>query len=245
VIVGDSWWVNGRVRSLSAFSIVEADPASKKLPPPPDSVAVVFAACGKVKSTVQVPLAGSAGPATLPVPQMAGPNPEAARAVAEVVRDYRARFAEILERAALPHDLSPALEAMKSTGLGEATGPKKPVLVQAFGPLGYDCRGGVGTFTLRRRTSGNLTVEIDLDVGTWSRRLIANFKVYGLGFKALLPLPISKNALGGGQYPIGGAESWRQMVENLAALVAELDRSFVPDVEAASGPSPEWYRPES
>src|ERR1700730_8672952 len=31
VLVGDSWWINGRNRSLSACTLVEADPASKKL----------------------------------------------------------------------------------------------------------------------------------------------------------------------------------------------------------------------
>src|SRR5436190_15436198 len=33
ILVGDSWWVNGRNRTLSACTLVEADPASKKLPP--------------------------------------------------------------------------------------------------------------------------------------------------------------------------------------------------------------------
>jgi hypothetical protein len=32
--------------------------------------------------------------------------------------------------------------------------------------VGYDCQAEHSTFTLRRRTPGNLTVEIDLDVGT-------------------------------------------------------------------------------
>jgi hypothetical protein len=47
------------------------------------------------------------------------------------------------------------------------------------------------------------------------------------------------------QLPIGGPERWGQIVDNLAALVGVRDRSFVPDVEEASGPAPEWYRPES
>ena len=67
----------------------------------------------------------------------------------------------------------------------------------------------------------------------------------GLGFKALLPLPVSRRAAGGGQYPIGDEHRWQQIVDNLAALVTELDRSFVPAVEAASGPAPEWYSPET
>ena len=245
VIVGDSWWVNGRVRSLSALTIVDAAPASKKLPSPPDAVTAVLAAGGKAKSTVQVPFALTGGPPTATTPQAPLPDPEIARAVGDVVRDYRARFEEILERAAFPHDLPPILEAMQSTPLGQTTGPKKPVLVRAFKPLGYDCHGASGTFTLRRRTPGNLSVEISLDVGTWSRSLTAMFRVQGLGFRAVLPLPVSRRAAGGGQYPIGDADRWQQLVDNLVALITELDRSFVPAVEAASGPAPEWYSPES
>jgi hypothetical protein len=39
-------------------------------------------------------------------------------------------------------------------------------------------------------------------------------------------------------------EGWRQIVDNLAALVATPDKSFVPEIEAISGPSPEWFRLE-
>jgi hypothetical protein len=111
--------------------------------------------------------------------------------------------------------------------------------------LGYDCTGGSGTFTLRRRTQENHTVEIDIDVGTWSRRLTATLCVVGLGFRARHRLPVAKRAIADLQYKIGGAEGWQKLVNNLAALVKELDRSFVPAVAAAAGSSPEWYRPES
>jgi hypothetical protein len=66
-----------------------------------------------------------------------------------------------------------------------------------------------------------------------------------LGFKATLPIPVSATALATSQYPIGDAVRWRKIVENLAAMVVELDRTLVPDIEAAAGPSPEWYQPES
>jgi hypothetical protein len=68
--------------------------------------------------------------------------------------------------------------------------------------------------------------------------------VDGIGFKASLILPVSRQATVGAQYRYGNAEGWRMVVENLAVLVAELDKSFVPAIEAATGPSPEWYRPE-
>ncbi len=164
--------------------------------------------------------------------------------MSEVITDYKARLAEVVERAALPHDLPPALEALQTTSFADTTGPKKPVLVRAFKPMGYDCQAERGTFTLRRRTPGNLTVEISLDVGTWSKSLSGSFAVTGVGFSARLRLPVSKRALEGMQYRIGDAAHWQKLVDNMAAIVAEFDRTFVPAIEAAAGPAPEWFTPE-
>jgi hypothetical protein len=244
ISVKDSWWVNGRQRSVAALTIVDAEPSAKKLPGPSEPVAAVFAACGKVKKTVQVPLAISPAPP----PSLDAASSGAAAAIRDVVREYRTRMAEIVDRARLPHDLPPNQEANATTPLGLTAGPKKPELVRAFAPMGYDCRGESGTFTLRRRTPGNLSVELHLDVGTWSNQVTAFFRVQGLvdgsGFKAALALPVAPRAAAG-QYPMGGPDRWREIVDNLAALIAELDHSFVPAVEAVSGPAPDWYRPES
>jgi hypothetical protein len=243
ISVGDRWWVNGRMRSVSALIIVDADPAAKKLPPLPDSIAAVLAACGKVKKTVQVPLVSAPAQQR---PTIDTAAPEIAASIRAVVQDYRSRIAEIVESAQLPHDLPPNQEAVTT---GVTAGPKKPELVRAFTPMGYDCRGESGTFTLRRRTPGNLTAELMLDVGTWSNLVLAIFRVLGLvngaGFKATLFLSVSRRAAVGGQYPMGGPERFRQIVDNLAALVAELDRTFVPAIEAISGPAPDWYKPET
>src|SRR5437763_5649539 len=54
--VSDSWWVNGRQRSVIALAIIEGEAAAKALPPLPEPVAAIFAACGKVKQTTQLPL---------------------------------------------------------------------------------------------------------------------------------------------------------------------------------------------
>ena len=91
--------------------------------------------------------------------------------------------------------------------------------------MGYGCRGESGTFALRRRTAGNLTVEVFLDVGTWSRSVTAFLTVTGLGFGARLPLPVAKRAIG--RRPVsrsGMPRRWQKIVDNLAALVAELDK---------------------
>jgi hypothetical protein len=50
-------------------------------------------------------------------------------------------------------------------------------------------------------------------------------------------------AVFGAQYPIGDAEQWAKIVNNLAALVKELDRTFVPDIERAAGHLPSGIVP--
>jgi len=254
ILVSDDWWVNGRTRSLSACALVEADPAVKKLPSPPAAVAAVLTQCGKARRTVQAPLPSAASEAAKgPIPGVRTPtgaliasaNPEAARAVQALTANYRARLPEIVDRAALPHLLAaPGEEAYRDVAPDVTAGPKKPALVRVFKPMGYTCRGESGSFTLRRRTGAHLTVELHLDVGTWGHKVLAMFRVWGLGFKGLLSIPVSANAIAAAQFPIGDPDRWQKIVENLGALVRELDRSLVPEIEAAVGPSPEWYKPE-
>ena len=268
VSVTDSWWVNGRQRSLAALRLVEADPAAKKLPAPPANVQAVFLACGKVRKTIQVPFAIAPAATEAHDAAAAGAAPQGAlrsetgEALRAVVRVHRERMTELLQQ--LPHDLPhhDESEAHSPTLSGiPATGPKKPELVKAFAPMGYDCRGEHGNFTLQRRTPGNLAVQVRVDIGGWGSTVNASMQVIGLakdqekspGFKATLNLPLSPQAARGmvrgvefvGQFPIGGPDRWRQIVENLAHLVAALDRSFVPEVEAILGPSPEWFQPET
>ncbi|MGE0601774.1 MAG: hypothetical protein AB7J35_19865 [Dehalococcoidia bacterium] len=241
VLIGDSWWVNGRTRSLMSVVVVEVEVAGKKLPPLPDGIAAVLAECGKPKTTTQVPLGTPPfTPVAAPAPDV--PDPAMAAAVADIVRDFRARMPEILASAGLPHELPPLAEALQ-TRSRQTSGPKKPALDAAFRPMGYSVKGGSGTFTLRRRTRANHTIEISMDVGTWSNSFTGSYAVHGLGFGALVPLPVAAGAFGAPQYPIGDDAGWRQIVDNLAALVAELDRSFVPAVEQAAGPSPDWFDP--
>ncbi|WFU46070.1 hypothetical protein QA640_45770 (plasmid) [Bradyrhizobium sp. CB82] len=267
VSVTDSWWVNGRQRSLAALRLVEADPTAKKLPAPPANVQAVFLACGKVRKTIQVPFATApavteAGNAAAEAAPHGALRSETGEAIRAVVRAHRERMTELLQQ--VPHDLPhhAESEAHSPTLSGiPATGPKKPELVKAFAPMGYDCRGEHGNFMPQRRTPGNLVVQLRVDIGGWGSTVNASIQVIGLskgqenspGFRATLNLPLSPQAARGmvrgvefvGQFPIGGPDRWRQIVENLAHLVAALDRSSVPEVEAILGPSPEWFQPET
>jgi hypothetical protein len=241
IAVGDSWWVNGRSRSLAAFYAVEGDATSKKLPDPPPAVGAVLAGFGKPKrKALFVAPSQAAAPAAAASESIGSAvSPDIARIVPIVTR-YRSNMKAVIERIALPHDLPPASEA-RLTSRG-ASGPLKPTLVDAFGPKGYDCRGGSGTFTLRRRTAANHVVDVELDVGTWSRSLTFMFHVRGPGFNATLMPPVTvKDPVR--QYPIGDTANWERIVANVVAIVDELERTFVPEIEAAVDAAPAWFEP--
>ena len=231
--------MGGRSLGVRALREVEADPGVKQLP-------ALLAACGKIKGTRQLVFGlGSESPANdRLVARFAGPSAQAAAALRVLVDEYRANLTDMVARVGLPHELPPP-KVIEAAPAGQPTGPMKTELRRAFAPLGYDCRAESGAYTLRRRTRGNLTVEVYLDVGSWSRSLSGYFAVHGMGFTQRLPLPVSPAAWGGGQYPIDGPERWRQIVDNLAVSVAEYDRSFVPAIEAICGPIPDWHRLET
>jgi hypothetical protein len=236
VMVTDNRAVSGRQRALSVYTVVEAEHGDKQLPPNPKPVGAVIEALGKIKQTEQVPIRTSEGALVGSIP------PANVEAVKAIIAGYRTRISEVIERAALPHDLPPASE-IRDRDAGVTAGPRKPALEAAFKPMGYRCQGGAGEFHLTRRTIGNLAMELYLDVGTWSHDVSAVFLARGAGFSVSLGIPAGPRIAPGSQYPIGDAAQWQKIVENLAAMVRELDRSLVPEIEQAAGPSPAWYQP--
>ena len=75
ILVGDSWWVNGRNRSLSARACSwRPTPPARNWPSPPAAVATVLSALGKARRTVQAPLLSTMSEATTgPVPGVRTP----------------------------------------------------------------------------------------------------------------------------------------------------------------------------
>jgi hypothetical protein len=240
IMVGDSWWVNGRSRSLSALYAVEGDAASKKLPNPTAAIAAILAGFGKPRRTAQFVMPVGVAPVPATTGDAVQPPPQDIALVGPIIAKYRTGLRALVERIGLPHDLPPSAEAFQINR--GATGPLKPTLVKIFAPRGYDCRGGSGTFTLRRRTATNHIVDVELDVGTWSRSLTFMFHVRGPGFNATLMPPVRPGDAAR-QYPIGDTANWERIVENVAAIVGELERTFVAEIEAAVEPAPVWFEP--
>ena len=227
--VQDCWWVTGRMRGLRASYVVEVPSASKKVPLPDGPLGVFLATLGKPKATVQFPIKEDPAGDTVVLRQGSAASPE----LVALAQSIRAKLPELIAAARMPHEITEANALV-------ATHPLKPALVKHFKPLGYACKGGSGTFTLRRRTPENHVVEVELDVGTWSRRLMAHFRVHVPDFRFTLPMPAAPG-LTALQCSIGDAERWEKLVENLAALTTYLDREVVQKISEAAGPAPDWF----
>jgi hypothetical protein len=159
-------------------------------------------------------------------------------AAAEIVARYRGSIMNVLDKASLPHDLPPLSDVL---GAPVGSGPLKPALVAEFSRRGFDCRGEPGRFVLRRKTDLGNFVILDVDVGTWSRMVTTQYAIRGVGAHVRLWVPIGARGIDAMQYPIGDGANWERIVANLAAVVDELDRTFLPEIEAVIGRSPEWF----
>jgi hypothetical protein len=228
----DSWWVNGRQRSLLANFVLDAGESARALPAPPGALGVFLATLGKPRRTNRIPVIS-------PTQAQTGKAALERSVLFEITQKYRTKLADLVAEAGMPHQLPARIEAL-TTGSGHDRHPMKPALERHFSPLGYSCKGGVGTFTLRRRTAANHVVEVDLDVGTWSHLVLAYFRVHVPGYCCAVPMPVAPG-VEGGQYPIGDAERWEKIMANLAALAAHLERRIVPEIEAAAGQAPAWF----
>lgn len=241
ILVHDSWWVSGRNRALTAFYSVEGEATAKKLPDPLPSAKAVLDALGKPRTKKQFVSPAAMGFGAARAAAAGTELPPQVQAVSEIVQRYRTGMPEMLRRLALPHDLRPPEAGAARVDPG--SGPLKPALEAAFEPLGYDCKGGRGIFTLRKRTAQNHVLQLELDVGTWSRMVSASFSVEGPSLHAAIRVPVSAAAAMSFQFAIGDVANWERIVANYTVIVGELERTFVPEVEAAVGPAPEWFEP--
>lgn len=230
----DSWWVNGRNRHLTAAFLQDIPESAKVAPAPSGALGVFLAALGKPSKINRVPLV-EFHPSQKP---QVSPGYAALDAIGQ---KYRSLLRELVESADMPHSLPSFAEAARHPS---APHPLKPALEQAFEALGYSCKGGSGTFNLRRRTKANNVVEVDLDVGTWSRLVTAHFRVHTPEYRLTLAMPVAAG-LGGGQYPIGDMAQWANIVSNLATLAGHLERTIVPEIDAAAAETPAWFEAPS
>jgi hypothetical protein len=160
ITASDRWWVNGRERGLSASLVLDVAASSRTLPPPEGALAGFLASLGKPAKTNRLPMIQPAQPEE---------TAKSRAALVEITQKYRARLGDLVAESAMPHSLPARIQALKMGRSGEQN-PLKPALERYFKPLGFSCKGGSGTFSLRRRTASNHVVEIDLDVGpgaTW------------------------------------------------------------------------------
>lgn len=233
IVVNDNWWISGRKRSLRATVLVEGNGG---LGEPDPRVSAALAHFGKPTSTEQTIVDTAPSGMTLPMSRLSPVHGD----LAAIHARYRSDLSDVIARANMPHALS---DNDPGAHAGYGSGPLKPALVAEFKPRGFSCKGGSGMFHLRRKTEMNHTVQLELDVGTWSRSVTAMFSVQGPGFNTTLFIPAAPGA-NRGQFDIGDTARWEKIVANLGALVDELERTYVREIAEAAGPAPDWFEPE-
>ncbi len=217
----------GRKCNLTATYEVEIADNAKAPALPPAPLAPLLALLGKPAKTNRTSLAA------------APPNHAPLQ---EIVYRYRQRMAEISLEANLPHTLPPLLDALANRSVEHY--PLKPALVARFGPMGFRCKGGSGIFNLYRKSANNHVIGLMLDVGTYSRMLTAQFEFFTPGYRASIHFPVARG-LNPLQYPIGSAEQWAQLVDNLATLMNWLEPTLLRELDAAAPPAPAWFEAPS
>jgi hypothetical protein len=240
LFVSDSWGRSHRNRSAIAITVQDIKLTENARKHSQESLRSISSVCGKLLKPTIIPLLRLETPAEF---ETARPTEQYLKVVADLIDDIEGNKERLVRQAKLPHDLPSAIMARKDTPAVLSSGAKRPDLISVFRPLGYSCKGGRGEFWLRKRTAKGLVLELYLDVGTWSDSLTAVYHVFGLGFRASLRLPLSMQELSCRQYPIGDLTRWRQLVENLAALVIELEQTLIPTFDAISEPLPTWFEP--
>lgn len=218
----DRWWISGRQRDLLLGYVQDAPGNVKKLPPLDGPLGALLAALGKPKSVNQFPTTESASP------------------LLDLQRGLREQIRAVGERHPSPHSLPELAQALASRTT--TSFPLKPTLERFFGPLGYSIVGGSGIFRLRWKTTAGNVLELYLDVGTWSRAVSAQLRIFVPGHQAMAPLPVASGIVAP-QYPIGEPSQWDAIVENLSALMTVLATEIAPVIDERTGPAPAWWEP--
>jgi len=232
----NGWWVSGRQQALSAMLVGVPLARDAAMPPVPPVALAVLNRVAKVSARrFQVQALPTAPPAAAsPVAASERNATQLRRALRSVRVAALERMAARVASGALPHDLrAPAAGAEAPAGLD-----RKGALLKALRPAGWAHHGpggGPGLLAFWRATDPHTRLTVEVDFGTWSRRMAVTLRCQGASWQVALPVQFHD----GGFHPTTAA-ALAQGAENLAAALDDLCARFVPELEAVFGPSPAW-----
>lgn len=235
ITVNSDWWISKRQYSMRAVVSTPTHLEGPTLPPPPPNVSAALAELGSVRQEELVP---TLEPAEQEQIDRADPL------ASKIMAGYDASTDEIASTLPFPHLLPHPLNTFSLTDY-EACGTLKTSLIQAYRVLGYHYESrdsGQGVFILRKRTALHHSLEVHVDVGSYSKHASFLLCLDGPGWRARALVPVNCHAAHSLGYPIVNAGIWRRIVENSVVAVRYLESSFVSEIEALYPAAPAWYR---
>ena len=232
VVLKSKWWTSRRQISLHATIYVES-PGLDCISPPASSILTM----GYLKQLGKIHLEGMVFGLDDDEWQMITEATDKANRISE---ECRTHLPEILGKLQLPHILPGDPGRWEGSWL---TSPHKEVLVSVFKPRQYRYQSklsGQGVFILSKHTPNHNRLSLLFDVGSISHLCSSRIAINGPGWSSgidLIVTPDQKHS----QYPIGGGDSWNCIVQNVAVLVDNLEKEYVPQIETLFPRTPKWF----
>ena len=120
--------------------------------------------------------------------------------------------------------------------------PKESIVKLCLGLKGYHYRPKLDSeesITLVKSTKNHNVILVVFHFGSWSKKLSCTAILKGLAWEEQIQIPFYPDY---NQYPIASEETFKQAVENIAAVVLHLEKNIIPEIEKIYGSSPAWFR---
>lgn len=117
----------------------------------------------------------------------------------------------------------------------ESPGSVKEPLMQALAPLGYAPArgGGAGAMHFAKHTAEGHQLRVTVDRGTWANHFLGRFEIRSERWIRAMSIPLAPGDFPGQAYDLRDEHQIQRLCENLATVVAEIERVVYPPVRDA------------
>jgi hypothetical protein len=172
---------------------------------------------------------------SVPESQEVGSASSASGEAAKIHAGYKARMGEIVAGLSLP--FKPPDPRDFAQVPREPLGKIRAVIADTFKADGWKRateRIPAGSHKLWKETPGGRRLELAFDTGSWSRHVVCTLGLLSERGAARIPIPADPSLRM--QYMTPNPEVFIGVLENMRMVVAELERTWAVEMEAAIGP---------
>jgi hypothetical protein len=223
IVLVSKWGVPKRSLDLTAVVRLNSENGARKKPELPQVTQALLDAIGRRKTddVFAVPDADEA--------------PAAKAAFSNVDDAFKRGHAMLMQR--LPELQLETLEIRARDVYGfESPGSVKEPLAQVLAPLHYAPeRGGgsPGTMLFVKRTPEGHQLRVTVDRGTWANHFLGRFEIRSERWVRAMSIPLAPGDFPGHAYDLLDERQIHRLCDNLAIVVAEIERIVYPPVRDA------------